>query len=189
MGINCDACRAGGYGKMTPQIMAALDKYFPGATSGSEVDKKTFRKLSSLGFTPENTLFADSTCPDEINRDDPDQDIVMVMQKRWGETFPLGGLAGFPFTGKTGWAAFSSHCPADGNIVILFAPHVGIDKMGTIGNINRPGQTHTTTACGACIGAYKAVSQDPNAANFQNGHLDHQMDFIKHLVQPHVRDI
>ena len=112
-----------------------------------------------------------------------------MFAKRWGETFPLGGLAGFPFTGKTGWGAFSSHCPNDGNIVILFAPHVGIDKMGTVGNINRVGQNHCSTACGAAIGAYKAVSSDPKAANFQNGHLDHQMDFIKHLLQPHVRDI
>jgi hypothetical protein len=33
-----------------------------------------------------------------------------------------------PFVGKTGWGAFSSHCPEDGNIVILFAPHVGVDN-------------------------------------------------------------
>jgi hypothetical protein len=98
---------------------------------------------------------------------------VSIFAKRWGETFPLGGLSGFPFTGKTGWGAFSSHCPNDGNIVILFAPHVGIDKMGTVGNINRNGQDHCSTACGAAIGAYKAVSTDPRAGNFQNGNLDH----------------
>ena len=53
--------------------------------------------------------------------------------------FPLGGLAGFPFTGKTGWGAFSSHCPEDGHIVIMFAPHVGVDCDGNVGKINRPG--------------------------------------------------
>ena len=31
-----------------------------------------------------------------------------------GEVFHLGGLAGVPFTGKTGFAAFSHHVP-DGN--------------------------------------------------------------------------
>ena len=84
--------------------------------------------MKNQGLTAENTLFADSTCPDEVNHDDPEEDIGMLFSKRWGEIFPLGGLAGLPFTGKTGWGAFSSHCPADGNIVVLFAPHVGIDS-------------------------------------------------------------
>jgi hypothetical protein len=58
---------------------------------------------------------------------------------RWGEVFPLGGLAGMPFTGKTGWGAFSSHVPKNGNITVLFAPHVGIDKNGNIGKVTRDG--------------------------------------------------
>jgi hypothetical protein len=86
-----------------------------------------FEKLKSMGFTDANTLFADCSCPDEINHDDPLEDITSLMHTRWGEMFPLGGLAGFPFTGKTGWGAFSSHVPNDGNIVVLFAPHVGVD--------------------------------------------------------------
>ena len=53
--------------------------------------------------------------------------------------FPLAGLAGLPFTGKTGWAAFSSHLVEDGNIVILYAPHVGIDNDGIIGQVMREG--------------------------------------------------
>ena len=62
------------------------------------------------------------------------------MTKRWGEIFPLAGLAGFPFTGKTGWGAFSAHVPTDGHIVILYAPHVGVDCNGTVGSISREGQ-------------------------------------------------
>ena len=52
------------------------------------------------------------------------------MQQRWSEYFPLGGLGGVPFAGKMGWTAFSNNTPTDGNILILFAPHVGIDKNG-----------------------------------------------------------
>ena len=44
-----------------------------------------------------------------------------------------------PFTGKTGWHAFSSHTPHNGNIVILFAPHVGVDFTGKVGNVTREG--------------------------------------------------
>lgn len=65
----------------------------------------------------------------------------------------MAGLAGLPFTGKSGFNAFSSHCPKDGNIVVLFAPHVGIDSNGTIGKIRRCGHDDITTACGAAIGA------------------------------------
>ena len=103
--------------------------------------------------------------------------------------FPLGGLAGFPFTGQTGWGAFSSHCPADGHIVILFAPHVGIDKDGNVGKINRPGQDFTSTACGAAIGAFNAVKTNSEEGNFAKGYKDHQMDCIKHLLLPHVKEI
>ena len=86
-----------------------------------------------MGFTDENTLFSDSSCPDEINHNDINEVIPSLFQRRWGQVFPLSGLGGLPFTGKTGWGAFSSHCPEDGNIVILFAPHVGIDVDGTVG--------------------------------------------------------
>jgi hypothetical protein len=149
-----------------------------------------FNCLSKYGFTDDNTLFADSTCPDEINHADPDQDITALFAKRWGELFPLGGLAGLPFTGKTGWTAFSSHCPIDGHILILFAPHVGIDFEGKVGSYYRPGQTHGSRACGAAIGAYLANIDNPDKGqHFENGYLDHQMDCIKHLISPHCKGI
>ena len=87
--------------------------------------------------------------------------------------FPLGGLAGLPFTGKTGWAAFSSHCPSDGNIAILFAPHVGLDREGRVGKIYRDGQTEASGACGAAIGALAAIKADPEAGTFKGGYHDH----------------
>jgi hypothetical protein len=138
----------------------ALEKNFKGAMTGKSVENLIFQKLDKLGFTNENTLFADSSCPDEINHDDPG-DITSLFQQRWGEIFPLSGLAGLPFAGQTGWAAFSSHCPKDGNIVVLYAPHVGIDHTGSVGNVMRVGIDHTTTACGAAIGAFNAVKSDP----------------------------
>ena len=89
--------------------------------------------LDKLGFTADNTLYADSSCPDEINHDDPGEDITSLFSNRWGEVFPLAGLAGLPFTGKTGWGAFTSHVPDDGNVVIMFAPHVSVDSKGNVG--------------------------------------------------------
>ena len=157
---------------------------------GTVAEEAIYTELKKLNFTAENTLFADSSCPDEINHDDPDEDITSQFSKRWGEVFPLAGLAGLPFTGKTGWGAFSSHCPnPDGNIVVLFAPHVGIDHDGTVGSIKRQGIDHKTTACGAAIGAFTAIKRDRTEGNFKHGYLDHQMDCIKHLLIPHLDEI
>ena len=166
-----------------------LSKYFPGAKTGAECDALVGACLEARGFTDDNTLYTDSSCPDEINHDSPGEDITSIFQARWGEIFPLGGLAGFPFTGKTGWHAFSSHCPKDGNIVILFAPHVGVSNQGEVGKVAREGQESCSSACGAAIGALAATKADPNCTDFQSGYLDHQMDCIKHLLAPYTTEI
>ena len=49
----------------------------------------------------------------------------------------MGGLAGIPFVGKVGFGAFYAHIPKDGNLLILFAPHVGIAPDGEIGKFQR----------------------------------------------------
>ena len=120
----------GKHDEMPGLTQISLDTYFPGAMKGKIAEVHVASELMKTGFNDENTLFADSSCPDEINHDDPSEDITSLFQQRWGEIFPLAGLAGFPFTGKTGWGAFSSHVPKDGNIVVLFALHVGVDATG-----------------------------------------------------------
>ena len=146
-------------------------------------------QLIKRDFNENNTLFCDSSCPDEINHDDPKEDISMLFQQRWGSVFPLGGLAGLPFTGKTGWGAFSSHVPKEGNIIVLFAPHVGIDSSGTVGKVLRDGQDHSSSACGAAIGALAAAKAEIKETEFKNGPHDFQMDCIKHLLEPHAEGI
>ena len=172
---------------MTKAATDSIRKNFPGAMKNDEVERLIAEKLIEMGFTKENTLFADSSCPDEICHDDPDEDLTFLFQRRWGEVFPLAGLAGLPFVGKTGWEAFTSRCPRDGNVVVLFAPHVGIDGDGNVGSIKRKGQKEATKACGAAIGAYKALINDQESGNFQNGYADYQMDTIKHLLKPHCK--
>ena len=155
-----------------------LEKYFPGARTGADCDNLVGGCLQERGFTDENTLYTDSSCPDEINHDSPGEDITSIFQARWGEIFPLGGLAGLPFTGKTGWHAFSSHCPEDGNIVVLCAPHVGIDKDGIVGKIHRAGQRESTGACGAAQGALKALKTAQFTGLNSENYLDYQINII-----------
>ena len=177
------------YGNMPSNTQKALDMYFPGAMSGPECEQIVYDTLAPMGFTADNTLFTDCSCPDEINHDDPEEDISMLFAERWGEVFPLSGLGGMPFTGKTGWAAMSSHVPVNGNIVVLIGPHVGIDKDGNVGKVTRKGQNGSSSACGAAIGALAALEADRSAGNFKSGFDDHQMDAIKHFLKDHVEEL
>jgi hypothetical protein len=85
----------------------------------------------------------------------------------WGECFYMGGLGGIPFIGKVGFGAFSHHVPHGGNLFILFAPHVGITPDGTIGKYARDGQDHHDSACGAAIGAFGKLKENPPAEGDQ----------------------
>jgi len=139
-------------------------------------------------MTAENTLMAESSCPDELNHDSFTKDISEMLGNRWGEVFHLGGLAGIPFTGNTGWGAFSHHVPKDSNIFILFSPHVGLTEDGIVGKVHRPGQSHATSACGASVGAYKFLKEDNVDAEF-NTKNDYQMDYIKKNLKPYMQEI
>ena len=102
-----------------------------------ESEEKINIKKSILGL---------SICPDEINISD-----ISLLNKFKHSYFFLGGLAGYPFTGITGFNAFASHVPKDGNLIIVYGPHVGITQKGEVGSILRYGQEDTTSCCGALI--------------------------------------
>ena len=138
-----------------------------------------------MGFTAENTLLADSSCPD---KGDGVGGLTAFFEKRWRQkAHELGGAGGLPFRGKTGWKQLVSHSEANGNIILLFAPHVGINKDGTVGKLAKEGADHRT--CSAAISAFEAVKQDESLSRFKNGVLDLQVDCIKHLLEPHVNTI
>ena len=73
--------KVGGKGKhddMTDDMQKALITYFPGAMKGKVAELHVASELMKTGFNDENTLFADSSCPDEINHDDPSEDITSL---------------------------------------------------------------------------------------------------------------
>ena len=89
------------------RTQASIDAYFPGALSSSVVDHKLADALYARGYTKDNTLFATSVCPDEVNA--IPGEMVDLMKTRWGESFALGGLGGVPFVGKAGFSAYAHH--------------------------------------------------------------------------------
>jgi Ca2+-binding EF-hand superfamily protein len=144
---------------------AAQRRFFPGALLSSDVDAAIVRTLGSRGYTPANTLFAHSVCSDEVNA--KAEQLVNLMVSRWGEGFTLGGLGGLPFAGKSGFRAYLHHAPDSGKLLIMFAPHVGIDGEGRVGALQREGQTALSKACGAALGAYKAIQTKGGTAKYQ----------------------
>jgi len=59
--------------------------------------------------TPENTLFVQSICADEINHDP--SHLVNLFASEYGRFFDLGGLAGVPFGGKSAFRSLCRHMP------------------------------------------------------------------------------
>ena len=99
--------------KKSPSIYkpcgASLNRCFPGAYPGSVLHKTISQLLKAEGLTPENTIYGHSICSDEINNENGS--MAKLFAQYWGFNgtyFPLGGIGGAPFVGKTGFGAFSS---------------------------------------------------------------------------------
>ena len=173
---------------VTPRAAeAACNKYFPGALGGYTMDRLTAQTLGARGYTKDNTLFASCICPDEINF--IPGEMVDLMKTRWGENFALGGLAGLPFVGKAGFSAFAHHVPAEGKAFIIFAPHVGVEADGSIGKILREHQHESSTACGAAVGAYKAILANKGPVPTADPDYDAQIGFIIEKLGQQVNDL
>ena len=98
-------------------------------------------------MTAANTILAESSCPDEANHNNYIDDISNRLNFELGEVFNLGGLGGVPFVGRGGWNTLAAHVPQDGNVFVLFAPHIGISENGVLGKVLRPGQYTETDSC------------------------------------------
>jgi hypothetical protein len=166
-------------------LYQSMHKFFPGALPSEAVHRRVKSVLTRYDFTDDNTLLGTSFCPDEINNNS--DGLAVQLQEYWGEVFPMGGISGTPFTGKTGFAAFSSHVADEGHILVAFGPHVGISPEGVIGKIPRDGQANISSACGAVIGAYGACMDGWTEADVSG--YDLQMDYCKRSIAPHAEAI
>jgi hypothetical protein len=140
--------------------------HFPGSRIISDIIEIVTNELHQHGLEKENTLFASSVCPDEINHDE--SNMTAIFSRYWGQCFQMGGLAGVPFSGQTGFQAFMNHVPDNGNMFILFAPHIGITPDGKFGHYARFGQNREEhgTACGSAVAAYRHIKNGGEVPDF-----------------------
>lgn len=125
---------------------------------------------------PNKIMLADSLCSDDVNN--------IQYPSRAHEflgPFKMGGLDGFPFTGLTGMGAFASHVPDEGAVFIYYGPHIGISKDGTLGQINRIGQSKPSGCCGAArAGLAKLINNQVVDGVMLD--TDYQMNTIEQIL-------
>ena len=134
---------------------------------------------------------------DEVNT--KPGEIIDLFKNRYGENFLLGGLAGVPFVGKAGIGAYSHHVADGGKMFILFAPHVGVEYNGKVGSLMRVNQNEISTACGAAVGAFKAVMKERDQAvsaaavndvpEGVSNYYDAQIEFIKKKLSTRLEKV
>lgn len=137
-----------------------VTSFYKDAKEGKEFTGWSLDKLKNEHqFDFEKTILATSVCSDEVIRSATNFRDSMSMKN----PFQLGGLAGFPFTGITGFKAFASHVPDDGFAIFLYGPHIGISESGNLGSVLRVGQHDESTCCGALKGAVTNLSVSKQA--------------------------
>jgi len=163
---------------------AIVQKNFPGAVTNKDLVTKVVDILASKGYSAANTLLATSLCCDELARQLEDD-----FNGVYGNNFNLGGLAGFPFAGNTGFGAMSAHIPDGGYCLIAYGPHVGVAADGTVGKVERSGVSLIDSCCGSAIAASNYVKGITDGGAQINIRLQEFTDFqqqaVQELILPH----
>lgn len=79
--------RAGKILALYENAFTVARKHFPGAECGTDILSKADQVLMELGCTTENTLFAQSVCPDEINHESGN--LTELFHRHMGEVWML----------------------------------------------------------------------------------------------------
>lgn len=148
----------------TKECLDKIDDAFPGSLTNQELVTRVYDKLLDFGFTKQNTILCTSLCGDEPTQG-LEKELERVyyprrrrrMRKRKYnsdcETYHWGGLAGFPWGGVTAFASFASQIPSDGQALVVFAPHVGVDAAGHVGTVPHNKTSSGMPCCEAAVAA------------------------------------
>lgn len=153
---------------------------FPGAVSNSELVRRLTRSLGTRGFRRETTFLATSLCCDELSRA-----LEEDVSRAFGGSlyFRLGGLAGFPSAGVTGFGAMSEHIPDEGGTcLIVYGPHCGMDALGRVGTVPRKGKLDGGPCCGSAAAAAEYVMRNSLPPTATDALDVQQASVVSHLL-------
>ena len=129
---------------------------YPAAVPAVDFARWSADALAPHGFDRYNSLTLVGTCRDELMFEVED-----ALRDVWGAGFDISSLAAMVYLGRTGIAAAAKHAPGlDGRrrYVVFVLPHIGISVAGTIGQVERLGQTGPSAACGALAGLHREIA-------------------------------
>lgn len=169
---------------------STLDKLkdtFPNAMTNKELVTFIKKKLAKHQYGS-NSLVATSLCCDEVNRP-----LEKDLKEIYGHYFSMGGLAGFPFGGVTGFGAMAHHIPDGGSCLIVYGPHVGVDAQGNVGKIDRRGREKAGACCGSAVAACgyvkKVLDGEIKPSGPPTDPLDAQQTFVSSMLLPFAERI
>ena len=101
----------------------------------------------------------------------------------------MGGLAGFPFAGVTGFGAMASHIPDNGSCLLVYGPHVGVDSDGNVGKVDRKGKSKSGSCCGSAVAASKYITAvylgDAEKVPPPTDAVDAQQNYVSAMLLPY----
>jgi hypothetical protein len=160
--------------------LALIQQHYPNAITTIDTVNWLIEFVEEkLDLEPAQVMLADSICSDDVNSIQ-----YPTRAHEFLGPFKMGGLDGFPFTGLTGMGAFASHVPDEGAVFIYYGPHIGISRIGVVGEINRAGQHKPSGCCGAAKGALaKLMANTIMEGDVRD--LDYQMNTIEQILLKH----
>ncbi len=163
----------------------SIRKVFPDAVPFNDyTDSLLFFLYTVHNIAEEKVLLGQSACTDDvINTKD-----FFTNHKVKGP-FNLGGLAGLPFTGITGYNAFTHHVPDGGAALLFIGPHIGFSKKDGWGKIEREGQSESSACCGAIVAALEKLKRQGGIVKKVPGDNDYQEEVIEQLALEHRDEI
>ena len=162
-----------------PQFDTNLRSIFPQAINNYDLAIRVVQALERRGFSASNTLLTTSLCSDELAKQLSD-DFGGI----YGNSFNLGGLAGFPFAGNIGFQTMCGHIPDSGGCLLLYGPHVGVTADGIIGRVEREGVSQDDVCCRSAIEALNFVTGQTNTGVADFAFTDLQQSAVQNLVAP-----
>uniref|UniRef100_A0A7S4K5B1 Limiting CO2-inducible protein B/C beta carbonyic anhydrase domain-containing protein n=1 Tax=Odontella aurita TaxID=265563 RepID=A0A7S4K5B1_9STRA len=164
-----------------------IDEIFPGALTNADLVRMIADTLTEgAGYDLRKTLLATSLSCDEASRP-LEEDFAAVFG---GANFNMGGLAGFPFGGRTGFESMAAHIPDGGSCLVAYGPLVGVDSSGEVGTVERRGRAGGGACCESAqkaleyaLSVFRGEAQEAPAPSSM---VDAQQYYVGSMLLPYA---
>jgi len=154
---------------------ATVTAQYSGAVSALHFSKGVKNFIKTKGYNYKDVLLSTDVCSDDVNAIESIGNLGQTSLEQSSLLGPFfgAGLAGYPHTGVLGLQAWASHITANGALLLINTPHIGISQAGNVGRMWRKGKTQaeslTDNTCGAVATAATWVIGSASAPVYNTG--------------------